>query len=155
METYLTIQKGVKSRKLSLAVGIFQVFIAAMLIYLNREALIISNYIFAPMMFLLGITSILEAMGKSFLFTNNIFINAEKIIQTKGTLKKSQSIEWKDVISIKEKPTEIQLTTHHNDSYTFNFSEFPYQDVRKAKEFIRQIALEKGINYGNPILLEK
>lgn len=72
METYLTIQKGVKSRKLSLAVGIFQVFIAAMLIYLNREALIISNYIFAPMMFLLGITSILEAMGKSFLFTNNI-----------------------------------------------------------------------------------
>ncbi len=74
METYLTIQKGVKSRKLSLVVGIFQVFIAAMFIYLNREARIISNYIFAPMMFLLGITSILEAMGKSFLFTNNIFI---------------------------------------------------------------------------------
>lgn len=147
-ELYITMQKGMRNRKFSLISGTAQILLAVVLLYLNNEEPIISNYIFAPMMFSLGVLNIMDGLGKPFLFANNILINAEKILLNKGALKKQQYVEWKDVKSITEKPTEIKLITHNNNVYTFNFSEFPYRDVRKAKEFIRQITSEKGITWG-------
>lgn len=116
--------------------------------HIDNQIIKFFDWLFFGTMAINGIYHVIEGFGFSFpkLFGKAfIIIDNDEIRIKNGVFDEEQSILWRDIKSIRYKPSIFQIIKLDETFVAFKLQDLDYSLIREIKEVIRAIAHEKGV----------